>query len=117
MTTIAYPQGTPKPATSMVGSSLLPAINADAVKIEDGNRGEIHRAIAVARELRRVNLWNGQDPITIYEPTKLFNRIFGFEALPATMLKHGEHYLIVEPVMPSSRPELPVTEDGDILWA
>jgi len=101
----------------MVASSLLPAINADAVKIEDGNRGEIHRAVAVARELRRANMWNGQDTITIYQPTKLFNRVFGFEGVPVTMLKHGEDYLIVEPVIPYSKPELQVEEDGDILWA
>lgn len=96
----------------------FPTINQDAVKVQDrrSDRSVTHRAIVIARELCRAGIWNGQDTITIYDPAVTFNKVFGFAAHPITSLRSGVDYQIEPAVIPYSRPELPVTEDGDILF-
>ena len=94
-------------------------MNQDAVKVAGHlwDRGVIHRAIAVARELCRAGIWNGQDHITIYEPTLTFNKLFGISHMSAASLKSGVDYRIDKSVVPHSKPALKAEADGDVLWA
>lgn len=93
-------------------------INPDAVKIEPRHQKYRPSAIIVARELRKASMWNGQDTITIFDPRKAFDKLFGFNQVPATFLKSGVDYLIEKSVvLHDVHRELPVEDDGDILWA
>lgn len=73
---------------------LFPAMSAEAVTIENGNKGELHRAIVVARELVKAGMWDGQTPITILNPNQTFNKVFGFTDEPITSLMSGVDYRI-----------------------
>jgi hypothetical protein len=76
----------------------------------DGNRGDLHRAIDVARQLQVIGAWNGEDDIVIHAPHDTHRELqhSGKPELHGVInvypgvhdLVAGEHYEILAPASP-----------------
>jgi len=91
-------------------TSVCPPFNSAAVKIVSGawNLGASHRAIDLARELAKANLWDGQAEISFHDPQTLHNRVFGVERLPIESLMLGTDYEIVGITAPAPQLDPPL---------
>ncbi len=93
--------------TSVVSQSISGNARIICGKGSDGNRGDLHRAIDVARQLFTLDKWDGQHDIIIHRPHDL-HRELQFSGEPVVYpacnvhpaahgLVEGEHYEIDDP--------------------
>lgn len=70
-------------------------MNNNSIRLDTmSNQGVFDRAIMVARELYKANLWDGQQMVTIVDANGIFNRMFGLDRQPVSELTAGVDYIV-----------------------
>ena len=60
------------------------------------NEGTWHRAVMVAKALHDAGRWDGEATLTLHDPYRLHQRMFGIERIPASALIESQDFEIYE---------------------